>query len=312
VGDSDQAIYAFRGADIENFLNFKKDFPNAALITLSENYRSTGIILNAADALIKHNQKRIPKELVPTRERGPLVSLIDLANEKAEGRAIIHEIEARMGGTSHYQMRHSGARGDGSDRSCRFSDFAVIFRTNAQARVLEDAFVASGIPFQLIGRKGGTRMKEREDMIAFLRSFLHEDEATGPDQRGPQEAKLLTPADFFDPRADAVTLMTMHMAKGLEFPVVFITGCEDGLVPYTFLKDDVDIEEERRLFYVGMTRAKEELFLLSARARFLYGQRLRLDCSPFLREIPGDLIERVSVSDRRKKQREQDQQLGLF
>jgi len=312
VGDSDQAIYAFRGANIENFLNFERDFPNAARITLSENYRSTGIILKAADALIRNNRRRIPKELTPTRDRGAAISAIDLANEKAEARSVVREIETRMGGTSHYQMIQNEGCRDFSDRSCRFSDFAVIFRTNAQARVLVDAFVASGIPFQLIGRKGSGGMKEREDMIAFLRSFLQEDEAASTDSRGPQEAKLLTPADFFDPRADAVTLMTMHMAKGLEFPVVFITGCEDGLVPYTFLKDDVDLEEERRLFYVGMTRAKEELFLLSARTRFLYGQRLKLDRSSFLQEIPEELVEHISMSSKVKKQKEPDQQLGLF
>ena len=313
VGDSDQAIYAFRGADIGNFLNFEKDFPNSERITLSENYRSTGVILNAADALIKNNQKRIPKELTPTRDKGRSISAMDLANEKAEAQAIVGEIERRMGGTSHYRMiRNEGCR-DYSDQSCRFSDFAVIFRTNAQARALADAFVASGMPFQLIGRKGSKRLKEREDdMIAFLSSFLQEDEAVCMDSRGPQEEKLLTPADFFDPRADAVTLMTMHMAKGLEFPIVFITGCEDGLVPYTFLKDDVDIEEERRLFYVGMTRAKEELFLLRARTRFLYGQRLKPDCSPFLQEIPGEFLEHTSGSKKNKKQKEPDKQLGLF
>jgi superfamily I DNA/RNA helicase len=104
----------------------------------------------------------------------------------------------------------------------------------------------------------------------------------------------------------------MHMAKGLEFPVVFMTGCEDGLVPYTIMKEGVDIEEERRLFYVGMTRAKEELFLLCARNRFLYGQKLTLDRSPFLGEIPLDLIKPVLVPDKVKKKKEPDKQLGLF
>jgi len=98
----------------------------------------------------------------------------------------------------------------------------------------------------------------------------------------------------------------------LEFLVVFITGCEDGLIPYTFLKDDVDIEEERRLFYVGITRAREELFLLRARTRFLFGQRLRLERSSFLPEIPGELVEHIITSNKAKKQKEPDQQLGLF
>jgi superfamily I DNA/RNA helicase len=312
VGDPDQAIYAFRGADIENFLHFDRNFPHAARITLSENYRSTGIILNAADALIGNNRKRISKELVPTRDKGGLISLIDLADEKAEGEAVIHEIEARMGGTSHVRMMQVGACRDFDDRSYRFSDFAVIFRTNAQARAMEDAFRASGIPYQLIGRKRSAQAKEMEETIAYLRSFLQEEDAAEPGPGDRQESKLLTPADLFDPRADAVTLMTMHMAKGLEFPVVFMTGCEDGLVPYTIMKEDVDIEEERRLFYVGMTRAKEELFLLRARKRFLYGQQLTLDRSPFLGEIPLDLMKPVLVPDKMKKQKEPDEQLGLF
>jgi superfamily I DNA/RNA helicase len=312
VGDSDQAIYSFRGANIENFLNFEKDFPNSARITLSENYRSTGIILNAADALIRNNRKRIPKELAATRERGLSISLIDVTDEKAEAEAVIHEIEARIGGTSHYQMMQDESYRDFADRSYRFSDFAVVFRTNAQARALEDAFRDSGIPYQLVGRRSTSQTKEIEATTEYLRSFLREGEYAGQGHDDQQESKLLSPLDLFDPRADVVTLMTMHMAKGLEFPVVFITGCEDGLVPCTFMKEDVDIEEERRLFYVGMTRAQEELFLLRARARFLYGQRLTPDRSPFLGELPEDLIEHISVPDKIKKQKEPDRQMGLF
>jgi superfamily I DNA/RNA helicase len=106
--------------------------------------------------------------------------------------------------------------------------------------------------------------------------------------------------------------MTLHMAKGLEFPVVFITGCEDGLVPCTIMRDGVDIEEERRLFYVGMTRAKDGLYLIHARNRFLYGRRLALSPSPFIGEIPKEFISRISVQDRVKKQKDPDRQLGLF
>jgi DNA helicase-2/ATP-dependent DNA helicase PcrA len=312
VGDSDQAIYSFRGANIENFLNFEKDFPHAARITLSENYRSTGVILNAADTLIRNNRKRIPKELVATRDRGLSISLIDVTDEKAEAEAVIHEIEARMGGTSHYQMMQDEAYRDFADRSYRFSDFAVIFRTNAQARALEDAFRDSGIPYQLVGRGSTSQTKEIEATIEYLRSFLQEGESDPQEHGDHQGSKLLSPLDLFDPRADVVTLMTMHMAKGLEFPVVFITGCEDGLVPCTFMKEDIDIEEERRLFYVGMTRAREELFLLRARTRFLYGQRLTPDRSPFLGELPEDLIAHISVPDKMKKQKEPDRQMGLF
>jgi superfamily I DNA/RNA helicase len=312
VGDSDQAIYNFRGADIGNFLSFEKDFPGAARITLTENYRSSGIILKAADNLIKTNQKRIEKELVPTREQGAPVSVIGLPDERAEGELIVNEIEARMGGTSRYHhYRHAPAQGDAA-RSCRFSDFAVIYRTNAQARTLEEAFNASGIPYQVIGGRRSAQRAAAEETIAYLASFIRETGDAPPVAGAGPEETLLSPADFFDPRADAVALMTMHMAKGLEFKVVFIAGVEEGLVPYTMNKDEVDIEEERRLFYVGMTRAKDEIFLLHARNRFLYGQRLSPLPSPFLGEIPKELIQSNVVPDRIKKERPEEKQLGLF
>jgi DNA helicase II / ATP-dependent DNA helicase PcrA len=314
VGDPDQAIYAFRGADLENFLNFEKDFPGAARITLARNYRSTATVLNAADTVIKNNQKRITKELVPTREQGTQISLLSVPDERAEGAFIVQEIEHRMGGTSHYQQYANGER-PSSERSFRFSDFAVIYRTNALAKALEETFRASGIPYQVIGRRSNAQTKEIEETIAYLRSLIQPGHAAGPapvDAADAREAKLLTAADFFDPRADAVALMTLHMAKGLEFPVVFITGCEEGLVPCTIMKDGIDIEEERRLFYVGMTRAKDELFLLHSRRRFLYGQQLTPSPSPFLSEIPGKFIGVSIVPDRVKKEKEQEQQLGLF
>ncbi len=312
VGDSDQAIYSFRGADVGNFLNFEKDFPDAGRITLSKNYRSSSVIINAADSLIRHNAKRIDKELVPVCDRGATIAVIDLPDERAEGEIIIREIEERMGGTSHYQMMQRAGGGEQGSGSCRFSDFAVIFRTNAQAKAIEEAFLASGIPYQVIGRRQSMQSKEIEETLAYLRSLIRPDDIVGSGQPDPREAKFLSAADFFDPRADAVTLMTLHMAKGLEFPVVFITGCEGGLVPCTIMKDGVDMEEERRLFYVGMTRAKEELYLLRARNRFLYGQRLTQSPSPFLKEIPDEFLKSTVVPDRMKKRKEKDSQLGLF
>ncbi len=312
VGDADQAIYAFRGADIKNFLNFEKDFPCATRIALSENYRSSGILVNAADSLIRHNERRIDKKLVPRRERGVQVAIHSVSDEYAEGAAIIQEIEERMGGTSHYQMaRNSSGRGD-LERSFRFSDFAVIFRTHAQAKALEEVFSASGIPYQMIGRRSSAQAKEIGETLVYLQSLIHPGDTTGSGRSDALEAKLLTAADLFDPRADTVTLTTLHMAKGLEFPIVFITGCEDGLLPCTIVKDGMDIEEERRLFYVGMTRAKDELHLIHARNRFLYGRRLAPSLSPFIGEISKEFISSVSVQDRVKKKKEPDRQLGLF
>ena len=125
------------------------------------------------------------------------------------------------------------------------------------------------------------------------------------------EVSLLSPADAYDPRAHSVPLMTFHMAKGLEFKVVFITGVEEGIVPYTVKKDDVDIEEERRLFYVGMTRAMDELFLMHTRSRFLYGQRMAQVHSPFVEELPEELTAKRYIPDRIKKTKK-DKQIGLF
>ncbi len=313
VGDADQAIYAFRGADIENFLNFERDFSGAAWITLSENYRSSSIIVSAADGLIKHNQKRIDKELTPTREKGTLITVISAPDERAEGAAIIQEIEEHMGGTSHHYQRYARSGQGYSERPFRFSDFAVIFRTNAQAAALEDAFSVSGIPYQVIGRRGSKQAKEIEETVRYLRSLVpHKGAAGSTDATNAQETKLLSAADFFDPHADAVALMTMHMAKGLEFSVVFITGCEDGLIPCTIMNDGADIEEERRLFYVGMTRAKDELYLTRARNRFLYGKRLVQSPSPFLREIPENYVRARIVPERTARQKGEDNQLELF
>ncbi len=310
VGDPDQAIYAFRGADIQNFLGFKHDFPSATKIALTENYRSTGVILEAAESMIKNNSKRIDRTLVSMQKKGVAISVVSVPDEKAEGVFITGEIEARIGGTSHSQMRHAASSIEHiGDRPYRFSDFAVLFRTNAQARALEEAFRASGIPYQVLGRKNSAQQKEIEETVSYLRSLMPSEDHSATIFPGDQEAKLLMPEDYFDPRADAVTLMTIHSAKGLEFPVVFMAGCEEGLLPYTAGKDCADTEEERRLCYVGMTRAKDELLILHARKRFLFGQLLSSAPSPFLVEIPAELVKHRTIPDHK---REQKRQLGLF
>ncbi|MBI5043255.1 MAG: UvrD-helicase domain-containing protein [Nitrospirae bacterium] len=341
IGDSDQAIYAFRGADMENFLDFEKDFKDTKRITLTENYRSTGIIVSASGAMIKNNLKRIDKKLHPIKERGTAITIISAPDDKAEGEIIVNEIEKRIGGTSHYQLYSSdlnkGEKTPTAD-SYAFSDFAVIYRTNAQARAIENAFLASGVPYQVIGRGISKQSREIEDTILYMKSVITPVGDISAHEQASLEEKLLTPSDIFDPRAEAVTLLTLHMAKGLEYRVVFIAGVEKGMIPYAIKKDnvdpvrssyikrecdlhgdlpvtekaskEVDIEEERRLFYVGMTRAREKLFLIRARNRFLYGQRLTPEPSPFIREIPESLIESRFVPDRIKTKKEK--QMGLF
>ena len=355
VGDSDQAIYAFRGADVENFLNFKKDFKDAKTILLTHNYRSTGMILNASNSMIKHNAKRIDKELHPVKEGGIQITVVSVPDERSEGELIVDEIEAKIGGTSHYKLMNSKNRKYLQDSSYGFSDFAVVFRTNAQVKTIEETFTASGIPYQVIGgrytmkRKGTVdiiprlkglagkmdnpaflkntsideflkmafeelKVKGNDDSFELLNSFAMLYKNTGTARTVIDflnELNLLTPADDFDPRAEAVTLMTLHMAKGLEFMVVFIAGTEDGLIPYTITKESTDIEEERRLFYVGMTRAKEKLFFIHARSRLLYGNRLAQSPSPFLNEIPEGFMEIKVIPDRPKKSKD-GKQLKLF
>ncbi len=378
IGDSDQAIYAFRGADVSNFLSFEKDFYDAEIITLKENYRSTGMILNASSILIKNNRMRIDKTLQQTKEKGTPITVISVPDERSEGETIVREIEERIGGTSHYHMMKTQDTRDFSGYSFGFSDFAVIYRTNAQAKAMEESFSSSGIPYQIIGSNYHLKRAEILKVLAFLRALynpsdqqfhrmidleqeglngvtrerfkglletvpldefltilwkesnmkkycseesfmLLENLAPAYRDMNPAEAmgsfinevSLLTPADAFDPRADAVPLMTFHMAKGLEFRVVFITGVEEGLVPYTIKKDNVDIEEERRLFYVGMTRAIDELFLIHTRKRFLYGQRLAQKPSPFLTELTEEFTIEKYIPDRIKRIKK-DNQIGLF
>ncbi|NOZ24941.1 MAG: UvrD-helicase domain-containing protein [Nitrospirae bacterium] len=416
VGDPDQAIYAFRGADVEHFLGFERDFEGAETVVLTRNYRSTETVLKASGALIRNNTRRIPGELRPSRERGRPVTVVSVPDERAEGEVIVGEIEKRIGGTSHQRLFRTGEMDGHGGEPCGFSDFAVIFRTNAQVKAMEEAFAASGIPYQVVGRPqrlkrsaaadaisclsaiadpadgealrrvasmeqrglsseaiseasaraeneglslyeamkacahrwtGGDRkflvmmerfleLKNRLSIDALLDVVLEESglrmvygdggsftplENLASAYRGLpasealagfiNDSKILSPADAYDPRVHAVTLMTMHTAKGLEFKVVFIAGVEDGLIPYTLNKDDADIEEERRLFYVGMTRAKDELFLIHARRRFLYGRRLPRQPSPFLDEVPEGLIKRVTVPDRIRREK-RDDQMGLF
>jgi superfamily I DNA/RNA helicase len=354
VGDPDQAIYAFRGADVERFLDFEKDFTETETIVLAENYRSSRKILDGSSAMIKQNEKRVDKKVNPTREEGDRIKIVSVPDERGEGEFIVGEIEARIGGTSHFQLMKSRDEKKVSGGGYGFGDFAVIFRTNAQARTLEEAFLSSGIPYQVIGKHSNRRREGVKDVLSRLRrcgaamdketslrsvpakDFIVraltkselKDEVNGGipeeiyrllDEAGNRgtaadflnEACLLTPADDFDPRADAVGLMTIHMTKGLEFQVVFVAGAEDGLIPYRRPGDSGDVEEERRLLYVAMTRAKEELFLIHARRRSIFGKRGYRSPSPFLKEI-GEEFTEPHVVPGRGTRRANNKQMTLF
>ncbi len=382
IGDPDQAIYGFRGADHRLFRRLKEDFPQAKVCRLRVNYRSTPTILRAARALAAD-----PGDLTAVREDGAQVVHLEAPGETAEGIAVAREISGLVGGTSMLTAGQDGGRWG-------FADIAVLFRTGRQAALLEECLLKEGIPYRVVGREGFLEERPVREVLNFLRcvadpeddwhallclggdrfrlgprglalvreeagrrggvwraasalassaaldpadreklaAFVAEVEAyrrlaaAEPPERllarvveqgesGAAESMrrllrlaarfgnlasflrglvLAQEADWERPGAggptpEAVSLMTLHAAKGLEFPVVFITGVEDGLLP---LRDAEDPDEERRLFYVGLTRARDLLILTSARTRTLRGTRVRTGPSAFLRYLPPDCLQR--------------------
>ncbi len=396
IGDPDQAIYGFRGADRRFFLEFLQEYPTARCVRLAQNYRSLQGILDAAMQVIRHNPDpgRLPLQ---TQLPGAVKLEIHAApTDKAEAETIVHQIEQRVGGTSYFSL--DSGRADGRAAALGFGDFAVLYRLSAQAAALVEAFDRSGIPYQVVGQEplwsragvrvllAGLWLLESPASLLHLEGLLaavvradtaaadaqllshsllshslrsHSLRSTLPAAlqqlagRCPasQQRRLQKLADFwanleaiwatqslaaciealavflelsealsrqlveralpfgrrcrdflemallesagdrFDLRADRVTLMTFHAAKGLEFPVVFLAGCEEGVAPYQRLDDPCDLEEERRIFYVAMTRARTQLILSHARRRFLYGRRQENPPSRFIGEIEAALLE---------------------
>lgn len=406
VGDNDQGIYSFRGADITNILNFEKDFPGTKIIKLEQNYRSTKAILDAANAVIKHNEKKYEKNLWTEKEGGKRPEVAILDNEYEEANFIVEQIN-RLKREEYY----------------KYSDFTVLYRTNAQSRSIEDIFRRENIPYKMIGGLKFYERKEIKDVIAYLRlihnqadnlslgriinepkrgigqtsmekieaiaetngismyevikhteqyglnkvfinsrEFVNtiEDLSSKKDEMliseltkevlnktGYMKAlelentaqaesrienlnEFLTVAmefeeenaenslaeflesitlssdiDGMEDKEDSVTLMTLHSAKGLEFPVVFLVGMEEGLFPsYRSIGEQREIEEERRLCYVGITRAKEYLFLTCAKQRTIFGSTSLNKISRFLEEIPKELLEGVEKLEKPHKLKE--------
>ncbi|MGH2783698.1 MAG: DNA helicase PcrA, partial [Actinomycetota bacterium] len=376
VGDLDQSIYKFRGADFTNVLRFEKDFPDARVVTLEQNYRSTQTILSAANAVIENNQMRKPKSLWTELAGGELITRYHAENEHEEAAWIAREIE---------RLREENTR--------RYGDIALFYRTNAQSRVLEEIFVRMGLPYRVVGSLKFYDRKEIKDAIAYLRVLVNSadevslrriintprrgigdqtiaalarfadagrmtlseavdrveendelaaraksmvsdlagvlrglrekvergaepadvleavldrsgyvaeleadrsieavgrvenlkelvgvarefasDNAEGGVREFLEQIALVSDADEITGEEGAVTMMTLHIAKGLEFPVVFIVGLEDGVFPHVrSMTDPAELEEERRLAYVGITRAKERLYLTHAWQRSLWG-----------------------------------------
>ena len=400
VGDDDQSIYSWRGADIKNILGFKKEFSGCSTFTLEKNYRSTQQILSAATAVVEKNIDRKPKTMVSANCAGDKIAVFETVDEMEEADAIVSALEKEI-----------------NLNKRTFRDFAVLYRTNAQSRALEDSFRRQGIPYTIVGgirfyeraevknllaylkfivnmkdtvslrriinfpprgiglktvdkcvayaekvKKGlfeilpegievGVRGKQCESLIKFhgiiqkyndllkkvdagelARSLVDETKIlkyyknlnTPEDnerynnilellnsidaflERNPkngirefiEEVSLLTDIDNWNDETNCVTLMTLHSAKGLEFPVIFITGLEDGLLPfYNAFNDRKEMEEERRLFYVGLTRAIEKVYLLYSRHRRKMGLDYTIGlASRFLQEIPVENLENISFN----------------
>jgi DNA helicase-2/ATP-dependent DNA helicase PcrA len=344
IGDPDQAIYGFRGADASCFERFRRDYPHAATVCLARNYRSSGTIVTAsAQVLAAVRSDAGMAEIV--RDMYERITIHAAATERAEAEFVVASIERLIGGHTFFSLdsgRSTGARADFS-----FSDFAVLYRTDAQSAALIEAFGRSGIPFkkhrdvalgddpsvQALQRTMETLDETTEktivDALKTAASQLErKDQAAGTAVRSALQRlarlaqtcegkhlfdaiALANDVDLFDPRADRVSLLTLHAAKGLEFPVVFITGLEDGLLPLHWGQaDPASAAEERRLFYVGMTRAKDQLILTRALARLWRGRVCEQSPSPYLADIERELLtyQRNEVPRRRPENR----QLSLF
>ncbi|MEK3783989.1 DNA helicase PcrA [Paenibacillus sp. FSL K6-1566] len=402
VGDSDQSIYRWRGADITNILNFEEDYPEARTILLEQNYRSTSNILNAANNVIALNTGRKPKNLWTEQGEGPKIKVFRGDTEHDEGYFVTSEISKNIKAGKNY------------------ADHAILYRTNAQSRVIEEILIKSDIPYQIVGGIKFYDRKEIKDMLAYLRLISNPDDdisltriinvpkrsigdttvaklAAAAAERGISIFRVLEVVDdlgfagrtrnalvnFYDmidalnkmveylsvteltekmlemseyrlelqnentlesrsrlenideflsvtqefeknnedkslvsfltdlaliadidtmnddeeDKSDAVVLMTMHSAKGLEFPVVFIIGMEEGVFPHSrAFMDNEELEEERRLAYVGITRAEKQLFLSCARMRTLFGRTTANPPSRFLDEIPDELKEDTQMA----------------
>ncbi len=393
VGDNDQGIYSFRGADITNILNFEKDFPGTKIIKLEQNYRCTGNILKAANAVIKHNENKYEKKLWTENEEGNLPIIHKSDDEYDEGRYIVEEVN---------HLRR--------EEYFNYSDFVVLYRMNSQSRAIEEILRREGIPYKIVGGLKFYERKEIKDIISYLRLIYnfsdnislkrvinepkrgigktsidniqeiseqtglsmfdiikHADEyglnrvkansiefiATIEYLRGKMEElsiseliketlnktgyvkaleqentteaetrienleEFLTVAiefeeeeaentlgdflegitlssdiDGMEDSDDSVTLMTLHSAKGLEFPVVFLVGLEEGIFPGNkSIGEPKELEEERRLFYVGITRAKQYLYLTCSKKRTIFGSTSYNAISRFVNEIPSDLLD---------------------
>jgi DNA helicase-2/ATP-dependent DNA helicase PcrA len=356
IGDPDQAIYGFRGGDVGYFLRFAEDYPSAGRVELSRNYRSAPSIVQAALQVIRPGTLVPGRSLIPARADIPdsPVVLRACADERAEAEAVAETIERMMGGTT---LLTADGR-ETVEHQLSFADFAVLYRTSAQAAAVADALGKRGFPCQQRSHARLAEMPGVPEILAGLRApVLDAEPVPVADQvasavesaladaddvaarvairaaadvvaplaarcganldRFLDELSLGAEVDTWDPRADRVTLLTLHASKGLEFPVVFIVGCDDGLLPLQTWRDqETDYAEERRLLFVGMTRATAKLTLLTAARRTLRGETRDSVPSPFLASVDPALLERsggrIAAAAAKRAKRSNEGQFTLF
>ena len=343
IGDPDQAIYGFRGADPRFFAKFTENYPGARVVRLGRNYRSGANIVTLSSQIIGPSTTAgLP---IPVLDDAPdRVTLHDAPSEKAEAEFIVQSLEQALGGHSFFSI-DSGRTAGGEGHDLSFSDFAVLYRTEAQAVPVVEALQRSGMPFQqrshdpllahpgvaalveALERSPGTGTvrqrleaasrdgeRQAEEMLEALELLKPLADACGDDlERFLSELALAAQVDTWDPRADRISLLTLHAAKGLEFPVVFIVGCEDGLLPLSWGgAGPEDPDEERRLFYVGVTRARTKLYLCRARKRRWRGKVREMPPSPYLADIEERLLEQSRSRHGGRRGRKEDSQLDLF
>ncbi len=358
IGDPDQAIYGFRGADVRFFLRFADDHPDGRRLQLTRNYRSSVPIVAAASQAIRAASLEPGRVLsaVHRDPRAPLVRTYRAATPEDEAEFVARSVDQLIGGSSHHSL--DSGRVDSRDVAApglSFSDVAVVYRTDAQAEAVVAALTRAGMPFQ---KRSHDRLAQRPGVAEIARELrLADGEGVAGDVAGRVRrvaaallerpgggeervaeintaVELLLPlaqrcgddlprllaelttgveVDALDPRADRISLLTLHAVKGLEYPVVFLVGCEDGLLPLRLpgREPDADqIAEERRLFFVGLTRARLFLYLSHARQRSRHGTRYETRPSPFLGAIDADLLE--AVGDGAGPSRRRARQSRLF
>lgn len=371
IGDPNQAIYGFRGADVAFIRQFQQDFPQARLFRLKISYRCSNRILKASHYVLQSSEQQ---SFLNGLNDGVKISLISEATEKSEAEFVARTIEDMMGGVRFFSMDSAVSRGEQAHKISSFADFAILVRLNRLIPPIEKALNDHGIPYQVVGHDSWLHEEPVRSVIDVLRTYLFHEQSylkntllqrnvNGDDLQllqnyarqkttvhelleiivshiiKPQNAKekrlfkkLISLAepfgrdfsafvqwvflghgqDLYQSQVERVTVMTLHAAKGLEFRSVFIVGCEHGILPYAlFENQQADPDEERRLLYVGMTRAKDYLFLTHARRRFLFGRTYENARSEFLDAIEQELLE-LKSQQHKTKRKKNDGQLSLF